>query len=168
LVSDAVTRRKVMAALAVLTTLPQTALAEAVIDLTWPDLMPEGQTAIPNSLQGFLPHDETAPGAEQPASTGVRTDWNGQTVRLPGFMIPFDYAGTGVTAFLLVPFVGACIHVPPPPANQLVFVTTKTPYKAAGLFEPIHVTGLFSTTTTETQLAEVGYALAADDIQPYN
>lgn len=167
MVSDAVTRRKVMAALAALTTLPQAALAKAVTDLTWPDLLPEGQTAIPNSLQGFLQHDEAAPGAAQPASTGVRTDWNGQTVRLPGFMIPFEYAGTGVTAFLLVPFVGACIHVPPPPANQLVFVTTKTPYEAAGLFEPIHVTGLFSTTTTHTPLAEAGYVLAADVIAPY-
>ena len=167
MVADALTRRKVMAALAALTTLPQAAFAEEIVDLEWQDLMPEGQTALPNSLQGIIQHDETAPGARQPASTGVRTDWNGKIVRLPGYMVPFEYDGSGVTAFLLVPYVGACIHVPPPPANQLVFVTTPEPYEASGLFEPVNVTGMFGTSSTHTQLAEVGYALSAEKIEPF-
>jgi hypothetical protein len=97
----------------------------------------------------------------------MRSDWNGQIVRLSGFVVPIDYQGTGVTAFILVPYVGACVHVPPPPANQLVFVTTGTPYESTGLFEAVTVTGMFGTASTSTQLAEIGYALSADEIRPY-
>ena len=86
---------------------------------------------------------------------------------MPGFIVPIDYKGTGVTAFILVPYVGACVHVPPPPANQLVFVTTSEPYESKGLFEPVNVTGMFGTASTSTQLAEIGYALSADLIEPY-
>ena len=91
----------------------------------------------------------------------------GQVVRLPGFIVPIDYSGTGVTAFILVPFVGACVHVPPPPANQLVFVTTEKPYESSGLYEPVNVVGMFGTASMSTQLADIAYALSADHIEPY-
>lgn len=141
--------------------------AEDIVSLTWRDLIPPGDVFLPPELQALAPHDETSMAAQQPRSTGVRTDWNGQTVRLSGFIVPLDYNGTGVTAFLLVPYVGACIHVPPPPANQLVLVSTERPYESSGLFEAVTVTGMFGTASTSTQLAEVGYALSADAIAPY-
>ncbi|WGW03221.1 DUF3299 domain-containing protein [Tropicibacter oceani] len=143
------------------------ALAEAVTDLEWKDLLPEGDPSLPGNLLGILPHDESSMAARQPMSTGTRTDWNGQIVRLSGFIVPVDHKGTGVTAFILVPFVGACVHVPPPPANQLVFVTTGTPYESSGMFEAVTVTGMFGTASTATQLADIGYALSADDIRPF-
>ena len=87
---------------------------------------------------------------------------------MPGFIVPIDYEGTGVTAFILVPYAGACIHVPPPPANQLVFVTTDAPYLSKGLFEAVNVIGRFDVALTSTELAEVGYALKADSIEPYD
>lgn len=148
--------------------LAQPVWAETVTDLDWKDLIPPGDTAIPPDLQGVLPHDETATAAGQPMSTGSRTDWNGQVVRLSGFVVPLDYSGTGMTAFILVPYVGACIHVPPPPANQLVFVTTEVPFESRSLFDPVTVTGMFGTVQITTQLAEVGYALSADRIAPYD
>ena len=136
--------------------------------LTWADLLPEGETALPPGLQGFIDHDGPDLSRQQPASSGVRTDWNGQIVQLPGFIVPIDYDATGVTAFILVPYVGACIHVPPPPANQLVFVTTQDPYESDGLFEPVRVTGMFGTAATSTQLAQIGYALSADTVEPFD
>lgn len=163
-----VSRRRFLASFAALSALPGGLRAEAVIDLEWEDLLPQGQTTIPPSLRGILPHNQSDIIASQPQSTGVRTDWNGRIVRIPGFIVPIDYKGTGVTAFILVPYVGACVHVPPPPANQLVFVTTSEPYESKGLFEPVNVTGMFGTASTFTQLAEIGYALSADLIEPYN
>lgn len=161
-------RRRVLAGLGVVACLPRTALAEEIVELEWRDLIPEAETAIPPSMQGLLPHDESSNlFSEQPASSGVRTDWNGLVVSLPGFIVPIDYSGTGVTAFILVPYVGACVHVPPPPANQLVFVTTSTPYESSGLFEAVTVTGMFGTASTSTQLADISYALSADNIAPY-
>ncbi len=168
MVTRVLPRRAVLTGMAAATFVPGTAQADEVIDLDWDDLLPEGQMTVPNALQGLVDHDESAPlFSQQPESTGVRTDWNGQIVRLPGFIIPIDYDGTGITAFILVPYVGACVHVPPPPANQLVFVTTPTPYESEGLFEPVNVVGMFGVSSISTQLADIGYALSADRIEPY-
>lgn len=143
------------------------ARADDVVNLTWRDLVPDGEQVLVPDLQALLPHDESAMAAGQPPSSGMRTDWNSRTVRLSGFVIPLDYDGNGVTAFILVPYVGACIHVPPPPANQLVLVTTAQPYENDSLFSSVTVTGLFSSATTTTQLAEIGYALSAERIDVF-
>ncbi len=160
-------RRSLLAGIAALPLMPRSARARDFVDLEWDDLLPEGSTALPPELQGLIQHDSASLISQQPASSGVRTDWNGEVVRLPGFIVPIDYKGTGVTAFILVPYVGACVHVPPPPANQLVFVTTDKPYDTQGLYEPVNVIGMFGTASTSTQLAEIGYALSADHIEPY-
>jgi uncharacterized protein len=160
-------RRQFGASLAALGLSAGTLRAEPYIDLKWSDLVPLGETIIPPGLQSAFGHDESAMASEQPESSGVRRDWNGMIVRLPGFIVPIEYSGSGVTAFILVPFVGACVHVPPPPANQLVFVTTEKPYESSGLFEAVNVIGMFGTASTRTQLADIGYALSADRIEPY-
>ena len=162
------TRRQALALLASATAaLPQAAKAEEVIDLAWSDLLPEGTTRIPPALSALIDHDGPDLSQQQPASTGVRSDWNGRIVRLPGFIVPLEYSGTAVTAFILVPFVGACIHVPPPPANQLVFVTTPDPYESDGLYAPVRVTGMFGVSAMSTHLAQIGYALSAEKIEPF-
>jgi len=146
------------------------AASEDVIDLDWSDLIPPGQENIKQTLQGMgiIPHDEMSTlRSEQPPSSGVTGEFNGKVVRIPGYVLPLDTTGAGVTAFILVHYVGACIHVPPPPANQLVFVTTQTPYQSSGLFEAVNVTGMFGTASTSTQLADIGYALSADLIEPF-
>jgi len=143
------------------------ARAEAPRDLAWRDLLPEGDPSLPGDLQGILPHDESAMAAGQPPSTGIRTDLNGEVVRLSGFVVPIEQGAEGITAFILVPYVGACIHVPPPPANQLVFVTTGTPWPGRGMFEAVTVTGMFGAASTRTQLADIGYAISADEIESY-
>ena len=153
-----------MIGLSSLTIVPNVAHSDDVIDLEWSDLIPEGSRKTSNLFQGIIDHDQSSLISEQPKSSGIRTDWNGQNVRIPGYIVPSDYSGTGVKAFMLVPLVGACVHVPPPPANQRVFVTTEKPFESTGLFEAVQVTGMFGTASTKTQMADVGYALSADQI----
>lgn len=161
-------RRALLAGLGAAVSLPSVAHAEQVIDLSWSDLAPKGQPRIPRALQSMIDHDQPpAMSSQQPQSSGVRTEWNGQIVRLPGYIVPIEYSGTGVTAFILVPFVGACVHVPPPPANQLVFVTTEKPFESSGLFEAVNVTGMFGISAMSTQLADIAYALSADRIESF-
>lgn len=160
-------RRKFVLGMLCTPFLARRGLADEVIDLNWGDLLPEGSAALPPALQGLIQHEVAPLVSKQPESMGVRTDWNGRTVRLPGFIVPIDYSGTGVTAFVLVPFVGACVHVPPPPANQLVFVTIAEPYESTGLFEAVTVTGMFGAASMSTQLADIAYALTAHKIEPY-
>lgn len=162
-----VTRRSAMTLLSGAAVFPGAALADEVIDLEWEDLLPEGEVTIPRMLRSLIEHDGPDMSRQQPPSSGVRSDWNGQIVRLPGFIVPIDMEGTAVTAFILVPFVGACIHVPPPPANQLVFVTTEKPYESKGLYEAVNVTGMFGVSAISTHLAQIGYALSAEKIEPF-
>ncbi|WP_240336653.1 DUF3299 domain-containing protein [Tropicibacter sp. Alg240-R139] len=145
--------------------------ADAPIAITWRDLVPQdGGTEIEALRElGVVQHGQLSTPFDQEKSGAVTTDYNGKVVRIPGYLVPLDFDGTAVTAGLLVPYVGACVHVPPPPPNQLIYVTAdNAPYEAQGLFEPVTVTGLFGTSAATTQLAEVGYALSADLIEPYS
>ncbi len=98
----------------------------------------------------------------------VREDLDGALVRLPGFVVPVEADEKETTGFLLVPYYGACIHVPPPPANQTVYVLTE-PGKGAkpDLFDVIWVTGTMSVNRVDNDIAEAGYTLYASDIAPY-
>ncbi|MDE0588558.1 DUF3299 domain-containing protein [Halocynthiibacter sp. C4] len=160
-------RRQALAIAAGAVVMPKLGTAEEVVDLNWDDLLPEGQTGLAQSLQGVVQHDQSALASQQPEATGFRSDWNGKIVRLPGYMVPIEYEGTGVTAFLLVPFIGACVHVPPPPANQLVLVQTNEPYESEGLFEAVNVTGMFGASASSLQIADVGYVISAEKIAPF-
>ena len=139
-------------------------------ELTWDDLIPEG---VPYSELLFLDEMETdgdswsLPVFDEHARKFV-TDLDGKNVKLPGFIIPLEYSGDGVTGFILAPFVGACIHVPPPPPNQLVYVNVDDPYPGDKLFEAIWVYGKMSINKVITDVAEAGYALRADRVEIYN
>lgn len=65
-----------------------------------------------------------------------------QLIAMPGFVLPLEYEGKKVTEFLLVPWVGACIHTPPPPPNQIVHVISKEPFETKGMFEAVTITGV--------------------------
>jgi hypothetical protein len=80
---------------------------------------------------------------------------DGQSVRIPGYLLPLDFSDEKVTEFLLVPTIGACIHVPPPPANQMVHVRYGEGFAAAGLYEPVWVEGILKTESMSTDLSLV-------------
>ena len=100
---------------------------------------------------------------------------DGQLVRIPGYALPLEYDGTAVQELLLVPYFGACIHVPPPPLNQMVFVTLDEPYVVTELFAPVWITGRMSVERSSNSLSyvdgtaslETGYSLAGTGIEPY-
>lgn len=98
----------------------------------------------------------------------VVEDLDGKRVKLPGFVVPLDTDGQKMGEFLLVPYYGACIHVPPPPANQTVHVLTEQGQEyAGGLFDTVWVSGKLSVESSSSDLAEAGYRLEATRIEPY-
>lgn len=90
---------------------------------------------------------------------------DGQRVRIPGFMVPLEDEQQEVTEFLLVPSPQACIHVPPPPPNQMVHVKMKKGTEVA--FGPIWVYGELRLTTTRSIYGESSFELSADFIEEY-
>jgi hypothetical protein len=75
------------------------------------------------------------------AATGVNESLVGETVRIPGYVVPLEFADQKAVEFLLVPTAGACIHTPPPPANQLVHVRYPRGVEIKGLYDPVWVKG---------------------------
>lgn len=93
---------------------------------------------------------------------------DGAQIRLPGFAIPLEAAGESVNQFLLVPYYGACIHVPPPPLNQTVLVNAPTGASIRQAFDPVWVTGQLAVQRADTELAKAGYTLTATAVSPYD
>lgn len=91
---------------------------------------------------------------------------DGQAVRLPGFVVPLDETPAGLTSFLLVPYFGACIHTPPPPANQIVHVRSATPVKARTM-DPVWVRGTLKIERQASSMGTSGYRLDAAGVEPY-
>ena len=100
-----------------------------------------------------------------------------QKIRMPGFMLPLEYSGKKVSEFLLVPWVGACIHTPPPPPNQIVHVRLAkgAEFESQGLFQAVWVTGVMTAKASKTKLSlvdgsadiDVGYSLGGTAIEDY-
>lgn len=163
-----ITRRQFAAFAAASLALPQMARAKPALEITWDDLIPPG---VPYSeIIGMGEMDEASdtwnPEFDE---NGVKlnTELDGRLIKMPGYVLPLDPSATGLIEFVLVPYVGACLHVPPPPPNQLVFVTADEPYQLENLWDPVWVTGVLSATPQSTAVAEVGYQLAADEIVLY-
>ena len=91
----------------------------------------------------------------------------GQLVRLPGYLVPLEETKDGLKEFLLVPYFGACIHSPPPPANQIVHVLPKSPAKGLRSMDTVWVTGVLTGTRTDSYMGMSGYRIEATQVAPY-
>ena len=91
----------------------------------------------------------------------------GQTVRLPGFVVPREDSKEGMKEFLLVPYFGACIHSPPPPANQIIHVLPKSPAKGLRSMDTVWITGRVSTQRTDSFMGAASYRIEATEVSPY-
>ena len=129
--------------------------------LYWEDLLPEGY--VPEETIPEIDHNN--PMAQVYANAPVRTDLNGKTVKVPGFVVPLEGDEEKLTEFLLVPFFGACIHVPPPPSNQIVYVNFPDGADVDSLYDAVWVTGVLNTEGWTGDLASVGYNMTGITVE---
>lgn len=109
------------------------------------------------------------------ATESVVKSLNGKAVSISGYILPLDYANSVSTEFLLVPWIGACIHIPPPPKNQIIYIKHNQGYEAASQFEAVIIEGLVTTNGKSAELYLVdgsdninaGYSMDADAIKPF-
>ena len=114
----------------------RTTSAPILVDADWDLLLPANERQSPPEppppLHNYL--GEGSPAAKRTGSAAVNAKLDGQLIEIPGFIVPLSEDSEGlVTEFFLVPYVGACIHVPPPPPNQIVYVKPMEPVQAPGL-----------------------------------
>jgi hypothetical protein len=119
----------------------------------------------PAPLHDYLSADQAA---IQTGSAAVNTALEGATIRLPGYIVPLHMTADGlVDEFFLVPYVGACIHVPPPPPNQMVYIELDKALALTSLYEPYWVTGTVRTHGTSRQISMAAYSMRVSKVEPY-
>src|SRR5450830_358070 len=146
-------------------------------DLSWQEMIPpDAPPEIPNmkplhdlSKMADALSVEAAPAAKQDLPNApVVQSLNGQHIRLPGYIVPLEVSEEGrTTEFLLVPYFGACIHVPPPPSNQIVHVKSEVGVKLDELYQPYWIEGAMQVKPSSSELADAGYQMDAEKIYIY-
>lgn len=155
------------------------ALAEEPKTLFWEELLPEGELERLDELYasqssaafGHSGYDDPMMSAmpTQIGTFNVVEELDGKLVRIPGFVLPFEYSASGkISEFLLVPYFGACIHTPPPPPNQLVYVTAEKPADLGQQWNAIWAIGILRTTKNINDLGNAAYALEIQRWEPYD
>ncbi|WP_116472971.1 DUF3299 domain-containing protein [Zobellella maritima] len=142
------------------------AWAEDYKTLEWDDLIPLEEQLNP-PLPPAVDHDDEFAIPSQPVGK-VISALDGQQVRLPGFVVPLEGDSKEVTTFFLVPYFGACIHVPPPPTNQIVYVNYPKGAKVDDLWDAVWVTGTLRTVAASHDIAQASYSLEGASVEPYD
>jgi uncharacterized protein len=146
-------------------------LPNNVLQVDWDELLPPGtadrpDTSPPPPMHNYL--GESAPAAKQMGSFAVNPDLHGLTLRIPGFIVPLDLDSAGrVVEFFLVPYYGACIHVPPPPPNQIVYVRANRPFLVKDGTNAYWITGQMRVERKRTEIASASYTMTASKIEQY-
>lgn len=139
--------------------------------LDWEELIPEKDRGSFNAGTPAPVHDylgEGGPAAQQSRTYSVNKELDGKRIKIPGFIVPLDIGKDGrVTEFFLVPYFGACIHVPPPPPNQIVYVTMPKGIELESIYEAYWITGALHIENKATRLGSAAYRLDADAVEVY-
>ncbi|ENA1150494.1 DUF3299 domain-containing protein [Vibrio alginolyticus] len=139
------------------------------IEIEWLDLIPkEERDRISKSRMKALNHNLEA--AQQVKVGTIRKEIAGKQVRIPGFVIPLEGDADSISEFLLVPFYGACIHVPPPPPNQIIHVKFEEGAPTKDLWDIVYITGTLQAETlvTEELNVESGYTMIGASLETYD
>jgi hypothetical protein len=149
--------------------------AETYPDMKWEELVPKGwdptrefKSLDLNKLQDGDPRAMEALEKMKAQYDNAPTEPTlaGKKLRLPGFAIPLERKGELTTEFLLVPYFGACIHTPPPPANQIIHAIIAKPVKMRSM-DAVWVSGTLSVQRADTPWGKAGYRMTVIKVTPY-
>jgi uncharacterized protein len=126
-------------------------------------------------IDGLLARRDEILEKKRAAASAVNAALDGKIIRIPGYVLPLEFSGKQVTEFLLVPWVGACIHTPPPEPNQIVYVRLDKAFEISGMFDAVWVTGRIAAAASTKSVhivdgsadVDIGYALRASKVERY-
>lgn len=151
------------------------------IVLNWDDLIPADFVQPENPLNDMTQEeiDKLMDGSEESNAELARLEaafsyapvvpeLDGRRVKLPAYVTPLDFDNQMLLKeFLLVPYMGACIHTPPPPANQVVFAKSEEMVELSSPYQAVWAIGTLKADTIQSGLAEAGYQLEVETVLPY-
>jgi hypothetical protein len=145
-------------------------------EITWDELIPPGWNPAEIFAGLNLDKFQDADPRADAALEKMRKAWDnapanpqmqGQAIRIPGFVVPLETDGGALREFLLVPYFGGCIHVPPPPANQIIHVFAQPPLKDVQAMDAIWVSGTLEITQSNSQMGNASYGMKTQKVEPY-
>ena len=106
---------------------------------------------------------------------GMTAKFDGKEIEISGYVVPLGFESKGVTEFLLVPWVGACIHTPPPAPDQIIQVKTHEPYLMKSIEQPVTIAGRVKVTMEQSNVyivdgrmdLTIGYAMVTERVRDY-
>ena len=148
---------------------PKNTAPGAVREIDWDELLPPDARARFAAAPPAAVHDYLGEGgmaAQQVMDFSINKALEGANIKIPGFIVPLDVGKDGlVTEFFLVPYFGACIHVPPPPPNQLVLVRYPKGIAIDDIYAPLWVSGELKVEQVSNDLADAAYAMDAGEVR---
>jgi len=146
-------------------------------EVTWDDLMPKGWDPMADFKKLDLSKLKDSDPRAQEVLLHLRETWSnspvepsmdGAHIRIPGFIVPLEVAHHQISEFLLVPYFGGCIHVPPPPANQIIHVFPSKPLKKGmQSMDAVWISGVLEAHPSDTDMGSASYRMKAEVIEPY-
>jgi hypothetical protein len=142
----------------------------------WDQLLPKGWNPMQELQSLSLSMMSDADPRAQEALERMKREWenaplensmDNQRIRIAGFVVPLEAEGNRLREFLLVPYFGACIHVPPPPANQIIHVKTAKPVRGVRAMDPVWISGTLRAAPIGTKMGTSGYRMEAEVVEPY-
>lgn len=148
---------------------PQAVVAEEYQEVTWAELLPAEDLRLLEEMPEIGHEGDAAPELPAQLMEGrVVPAMDGRSIRIPGFVVPLEMTDDRrVVEFFLVPYYGACIHVPPPPPNQIIHVRYEAGFTPDALYDPYWISGTLHTEEVANELAESSYVMEADEIILY-
>ena len=126
------------------------------------------EDVISNQLRGARSNAKADRYQQALNSSRIVSEMNGSAIRIPGFIVPLEFNDKQtITQFFLVPWFGACIHLPPPPPNQIILTNYPKGLKLESLYEPFWISGVLKTSLVENELASAAYVLERSADEPY-
>lgn len=153
--------------------------------MEWDQLMPPGyvesllEESAKNTprIQNLFSFDDSSEEAQSAyeelkaklSSAPIVTELDDEYIKIAGFAVPldFDFDSETFTNFLLVPYFGACIHVPPPPSNQIVHISMQKPLQQEWLDYAVWVTGTLKTKSVASEYGFAGYSMQDVRVEKY-
>lgn len=162
--------------------------AQSYEEIDWTELMPAEDLSALLNRPAFL--DDIADGSAQDSldsfqqrqledeqaqqyqaalsSTRVIQGFDGKAIRIPGFIVPLaQNEDKEVTRFFIVPYFGACLHMPPPPPNQILYVESEQGIALENLYDPYWFEGVVSIEQKVDAIGTSAYSLALDNYALY-
>jgi hypothetical protein len=136
-------------------------------ELEWLELMPEEEAEAWLNDQQVVEHSGGMPINTFQSDVTV-PELDGQQFRLPGFVVPVETTEDGLLKeFFLVPYFGACIHVPPPPQNQIIYGRLEEPIEMVNIWDAFWLEGTLNIEDISNETADAAYTADVDQLILY-